>query len=394
MKPVGVLLLVSSLRFGGAEKHTIALANHLDPARFNVDVCWIKGESHLAAELDSQREIKASCLQARGKFDWSAIRRLAALIDERGIDIVACTNGYPLLYAFAAARLSTRKVRLVEVLHTTIVHGRKMRAALWLYRQLIRSCDLLVYVSHGQRAYWLARGMRARRDVVIQNGIDTNHFTDQSSAADKLALRARFGFAGDDYVIGLCAALRREKAHGDLLQGLIRLHRRGVPAKALLIGEGVERARIEQQVRELGLESCVAITGFQQDVRPFIAACDVMTLTSHRVETFSIAALESMSLGKPIVLTRIGGAEEQVIPGENGYLYEAGDIDALADRLHKLADRAGRERMGQRAALYVRERFTTEKMINAFNEELLRVAAHPADRGAAFAGNPDIKTVN
>src|SRR5207237_6523016 len=62
-----------------------------------------------------------------------------------------------------------------------------------------------------------------------------------------------FGFGPQDYVIGLCAALRPEKAHGDLLTAVAKLRARGVPAKALLIGDGPQRQGLEQTIRQLGL---------------------------------------------------------------------------------------------------------------------------------------------
>ena len=70
----------------------------------------------------------------------------------------------------------------------------------------------------------------------------------------------------------------------------------------LIIGEGPQRREIERQIAELELTGHAVIAGHRNDVRPYIACCDVMTLTSHNVETFSIAALESMALGKPLVL--------------------------------------------------------------------------------------------
>ena len=201
---------------------------------------------------------------------------------------------------------------------------------------MFRRCALVIYVSHKQREYWRARGLRVKRDIVIQNGIDADHFTDRSTAQQKAATRAEFGFAPSDFVIGICAGLRPEKAHGDLLQALRRLRDSGVPAKVLMIGDGPRRGAIERQIAELELTGHAVIAGHRNDVRPYIACCDVMTLTSHLVETFSIAALESMALGKPMVLTRIGGAEEQIRHGTNGFLYERGDVAALAHLLRRL----------------------------------------------------------
>jgi len=177
----------------------------------------------------------------------------------------------------------------------------------------------------------------------------------------------------DAYVIGICAVFRPEKAHGDLLQAVRRLRDAGVNARVLLIGDGPQRSVIEAEIARLQLGETAAITGFQQDVRPYIASCDVMVLASHAVETFSIAALESMSLGKPLVLTRIGGAAEQVTPGSNGFLFEPGDIDALTQHLTTLADKNLRERMGAQARKIVRDQFTLDKMAAAYDRELAQL---------------------
>jgi glycosyltransferase involved in cell wall biosynthesis len=107
-------------------------------------------------------------------------------------------------------------------------------------------------------------------------------------------------------------------------------------------------------------------------VRPYIACCDVMTLVSHS-ETFSLAALESMALGKPVVLTRTGGAEEQVRHGRNGFLFEPGDIETLAQQLRRLTAGTERLSMGAVAARDVRERFTIQHMVQRFTEELQKL---------------------
>jgi glycosyltransferase involved in cell wall biosynthesis len=218
---------------------------------------------------------------------------------------------------------------------------------------------------------------------VIHNGIDVSHFTDRYSMEEKLAFRQRAGFAPDDYVIGLCAALRPEKAHGDLLAALAQLRSQGVRAKALLIGDGSERARIEQKIRELALEGHVYITGLQSDVRPWIACADVMTLVSRAIETFSIAALESMSLGKPLVMSDIGGAAEQVVPGENGFLFAPGDVDSLRKHLTALASEPLRTRMGAAAAERVRRDYRVERMSAAFENAIADLTASQRAPGRA-----------
>jgi glycosyltransferase involved in cell wall biosynthesis len=370
----GVLVMLNSLLVGGAEKHAISLVNHLDANRFRVGLCTLKPDGNLAREIDSARLGSTFSLDIRSKLDWTAVNALARRIDEQQIDVIVCTNGYPLLYALLASRRARRPVRLVEVFHTTgFRQPLKSRLRMLLNRFVFRQCELVIYVSHKQREYWRAHGLRGKRDIVIQNGIDADHFTDRSTPQQKAATRAEFGFSPGDFVIGICAALRAEKAHGDLLRALKRLRDSGIHAKVLIIGEGPLRREIERQIAELKLTGHAVVAGQRNDVRPYIACCDVMTLTSHNVETFSIAALESMALGKPLVLTRIGGAEEQVRHGINGFLYEPGDIAALAHLLRRLTAATDRLSMGAVAARDVRERFTIQRMVDRFTEELLRV---------------------
>ncbi len=128
----------------------------------------------------------------------------------------------------------------------------------------------------------------------------------------------------------------------------------------------------------MGLARLVRITGFMEDVRPVIAACDAMALVSHHVETFSIAALEAMALGKPMIMSRVGGAEEQIADGENGFLYRRGDIAALAEALRRLHDPALRARMSMRARHVVVRRFSVAAMVTAY-ESLLSGMTAPRD---------------
>jgi glycosyltransferase involved in cell wall biosynthesis len=373
-------MMVNSTIVGGAEKHAISLVNHLDTARFRIGWCQLKPVGNLGGELDGARLDTTISLNVRSKLDWNAVKELARRIDQDEIDVIVCTNGYPLLYALLASRRTRRSVRLVEVFHTTgFKQPLKSRLRMLLNRFVFRQCELVIYVSHKQREYWRARGLRGKREIVIQNGIDAEYFTDRSSPQQRAATRAEFGFVPGDFVVGICAALRTEKAHGDLLRAVRRLRDSGVPAKALLIGDGPQRAEIERQIAELNLTGHAVIAGHRSDVRPYIACCDVMTLTSHAVETFSIAALESMALGKPVVLTRIGGAEEQVRHGSNGFLFEAGDVAALAHLLRRLTAATDRLSMGAVAARDVRERFTIQRMVERFTEELEKVTEVAGD---------------
>jgi L-malate glycosyltransferase len=116
----------------------------------------------------------------------------------------------------------------------------------------------------------------------------------------------------------------------------------------------------------------------QHDVRPYVAACDVMALCS-LTETFSLAALEAMAMGKPVIHSELGGAAEMIVPGRNGFLFPAGDTRALVQRLALLAERALRERMGNEARAVVKSLFSEKVMVDRYERLLLELCgARPA----------------
>jgi glycosyltransferase involved in cell wall biosynthesis len=387
-RPIHLLFLLTSAAVGGAEMHTISLLNQLDPVRFRLSLAYLHDEHQLIEKIDKNRVNGAVfCCHVIRNIDWTAARRLGAYVRDEEVDIVICANFYPLLYGWIARWLSGRRVHIVEVCHSIWSHLRSLKAKLQMlvYAPLLRITPMLVYVCENQRRHWRRRLIAARDDVVIHNCIDTNHFNNGYTAEEIAAFRAGYGMAESDYVVGLCAVMRPEKAHGDLLEAAALARQRGVNVKCLLIGDGRERAAIEARIAQLGLGEHVSITGLVSDVRLALAACDVLVFASHS-ETFSIAALESMAMGKPVVMTDVGGASEQVSPGENGYLFRLGDVFELAGYLARLADRGRRQQMGRRARSTVAEKFSLGVMVGAYERLFMELMGLPSPAAVTAHG--------
>ena len=108
------------------------------------------------------------------------------------------------------------------------------------------------------------------------------------------------------------------------------------------------------------------------DVRPFLAACDIVTLCS-LAEAFSLAALEAMAMGKPLVLSEVGGAAEMVEPGWNGLLFRARDSEAYVNCLARLSDLPSARRMGSNARRAVEECFSDTVMTDRYENLLVEL---------------------
>jgi glycosyltransferase involved in cell wall biosynthesis len=204
----------------------------------------------------------------------------------------------------------------------------------------------------------------SRRSEVIHNGVDIAQFC-ESQPCTREQTRRTLGIAASDYVIGIAALLRKEKNHLQLIEAVARLRQQGLPARALLIGDGEERHTIQIRARALNVCGAVTITGMQQDVRPYVCACDVMTLCSV-TETFSLAALEAMAMGKPVVLSDVGGASEMVVPRWNGMLFPVRDTDTYVERLAALSDPAISRHMGINARRLMERRFSASLMADRY----------------------------
>jgi glycosyltransferase involved in cell wall biosynthesis len=392
-RKISILFIVNTLEVGGAEKHVLSLLRGLDRERFHLSLVYLKDKGQLHAEFAAAGvDGDFQCAGVRHKSDLAAmvrgVSRIRSTLARQSVSIVVCTNLFSLLYGSLACALMPARVRprLVEVFHTTELRSFKQKLLMLAYRPLIAACDSVVFVCEAQRRYWQERGLAPRAATVIHNGVDVAYFREAGTVQERHALRRQYGFTESDYVIGICAAMRPEKAHGDLLRAIAMLKQQGIAARCLLIGDGIERERIEQEIDRLGLRADVQITGVLPDVRNAIAACDVMALVSHAVETFSIAALEAMALSKPMVMSAVGGAAEQIRQGENGILYPRGDIAALAAALAGLVDVERRTAMSIAARQTVVERFSLPAMIARYEQLFAELATSsaPVYRGRSY----------
>ena len=380
-----VIFVTGSLAHGGAERHAITVMNRLAERGHECHAVYVKDDRPDQADRVRLRDGGSlRCLGAGRYFDRRALASFAADISRIRPSAIVAANTYALMYASLALRFSRLRAPLVTTFHSTRLLGAKEQLQMAVYRLFFWSADCLVFVCETQRRYWLRRGVFSRRNEVIHNGVDTDEFRERSQSGERAMMRYALGYTDADYVIGLSALLRTEKNHVQLVDAVARLRNAGVPAKALMIGDGEMRRAIEARALDLKVERHIMITGLQRKVRPFIAACDVMALCSH-TEAFSLAAIEAMALRRPVVHSDVGGAAEMIIPGHNGFLFPAGDTGALVDKLAILADRAVSRRMGGNARAVVERRFSEKTMVDRYEQTLLELCGSRS--GARVAVN-------
>jgi glycosyltransferase involved in cell wall biosynthesis len=195
--------------------------------------------------------------------------------------------------------------------------------------------------------------------AVVPNGVDLDRFAASPLPAEP--------------VITVVANLRPVKRHDLFLRGLAVARRSRPDLRAVLVGEGPERERIERLAGDLGLADAVRLTGRVDDVRPFLRETRAVALTSER-EGLPNALLEAMAMGRLVVATEVGGVPELVRGGREGFLVAASPEDVATGLLRAVEPDPAAEEIA-RAARIRAESFGWPAVVRRTEDLYRRVAA-------------------
>lgn len=356
-----ILHLIESLEFGGAEKVVVTLANAMACAH-EVTVCCAKRTGELARELDSS--IRVHCLDAREGNDPRLPFRLAALVRREGAQVVHSHNWSLFIEAALGAGRAGALVHTVHgpyLSHASTWTGRLKRVLRHrVERRVASRFRRIATVSNAIASYVREEiGLPAERLVTVHNGIP-----DGVSAPDRSGRRTSTNGETVGFLsVGRLAAVKNQAL---LLRAFALVLRSQPRAHLLVVGDGPERATLTALIEELGLRGAVSLTGFRTDVPDLLAEADVFVLSSS-YEGISMALLEAMQAGLPVVATRVGGVPETVVDGETGLLVSAGDREGLAAAMLRLASSPElRAAMGQRGRLLQAREFSLRVMTERY----------------------------
>jgi len=218
---------------------------------------------------------------------------------------------------------------------------------------------------------------------LIPNGIDV----ERPASGDRARARAALALPPAIPVIGAIGNLYPVKGHTILLRAVAHLP---VPAHLVIAGRGEEEAALRREAAALGLGDRLHLLGFRDDVPDLLAAFDIYALPSFS-EGQSLALIEAMAAGRPIVATAVGGNPELLGAGEpTGLLVPPGEPAALAAALARLlAEPAAAERLGAAARARARAEFSLAVMLGRYRALYQeRLAARRGRRPAATGGAP------
>lgn len=351
--------VVNSLNPGGTERLVIEMSCTFQSI-FDVSVICLDRPGLWAAEL-RERGVPVHCLWRQPGLDLGMAWKLAAHCRTHDVRLIHAHQCTPWFYAALSRLIHTRPRLLLEE------HGRffpeiRNRARELVNRLLInRLTQSFVAVSQDIKSRLVEfEGVPSARIAVLYNGVRAEPLL---AGHERAALRAQLGFGPEAFIVGTVGRFDPIKNLPLLVRCLANVRREDTGIEGLLIGDGPEFAAISKQLASCSLADCVRLTGFRSDARTLVQCMDLFVLPSFSEGT-SVALLEAMAGGVPVIVTAVGGNPELVLDGATGWVVRSDDEAAMtAAIIAARRDRGRREAYARAARQRFAESFEFDAMI-------------------------------
>lgn len=394
-RPLKVLMLLTSLHGGGAERVAVQLHNQLDRRRFDVRTGLLRAAGPFLDQVDPERLLIAEDGERRFNYDGpnsaqytpgklmgaieGAPRAYRRMVAEFRPDVVmSFLKGTNLLTWLALMNLGPRRPKwiaregnnVLAVVREEAPNALVEQASLALTRTAYRRADAVLANSTAMAVGLAADlGLDGRKVRMINNPIDL-------AAIERAAAEPPPGGLPRSYILS-AGRLEYQKAHEVLIEayarsGIWRSH------ALVILGKGSKVEALHRLAAQLGVGEHVRFIGFVANPYAWMRGADLFVLPS-RWEGFPTVAAEAMACGTPVLLSDCDfGPRDIVVPGESGELVAPDDPEALAAAMKTLiAEPARRERLSA-AGLQRVERFAIHAMTERYGrlfEEFAPVAA-------------------
>ena len=325
---------------------------------YTVDVacCWADDDSALSPEAMKARRKMLDDLGCR-VIETASLRKIFNISElskaYKQLKHEVETNRYEIVHTQSPiggviCRLACRKAR--KLYGTKVIYaahgfhffkGAPLKNWLVFYnveKYCSKFTDLLITIN--QEDYKNAQKFKAKEVVYVPGaGVDTNKFVASPDGRDRI--RKELDIDDDTTVLLSVGELIPRKNHVEVLEALKQMKDAGrdYKIKYLIAGRGKIAQELQDKINELGLQDQVQMLGFRSDVADIFAASDIYVFPSHQ-EGLPVALMEAMSVGMPVVCSRIRGNVDLIEEGVGGYLFDSKDASTLVTALDRMMAKA------------------------------------------------------
>jgi len=355
-----ILHLSTSSGPGGAERMISTLTAALNRGQFRIIVGLFR-PGWLQAECETLG-VTTFVIPLAGRFYLQWFRACLRLLRKERVALIHAHEFSAIVCGWIVATVAG--VPVVATVHGKNYFWEKLRRRA-AYRLVSRQ-GTMVAVSQDLKRFICDRlGIAEKRVEVIYNGVaQAQTVTDEETQKCK----AEIGISGLYPVLGVVGSLYPVKGHRFLLEAMPEILRRWPQAVLLVIGRGELEFALKERAEQLAIGAHIHFLGMRQDVPRLLSVLDAFVLPSLS-EGLSLALLEAMASGKPVVATRVGGNPELIDHGRTGFLVQPEDAKDLAANLVKLLSDPGMmQEFGRQGAERVRQHFSMGQMVDRYRD--------------------------
>ncbi|MEM1189223.1 MAG: glycosyltransferase [Pseudomonadota bacterium] len=368
--PLNIVHVTFDMRIGGTEQVIRNLIEGSDPGEFTHRIFCIEepiGPWGIALQNEG---IALVSHQRRPAFDASVLRALRRYLRRTDADVVHCHQYTP--WAYGALAAFGLKTRVLFTEHGRFYPDRSSPKRRIVNPLLARLTDRITAISEATRAALVDfEFLRGDRIQVIYNGIRGLEVDARESAE----LRSKLGIPASAPVLGTIARFDPIKNHAMMLRAFRLVLDQHPDCRLILVGDGEERDNIEALVEDLGIGGSIVLPGYVPKPDMWLSVMDIFLLSSFSEGT-SMTLLEAMSLGKPCVVTSVGGNPEIVLDRQSGTVTPSDQAQPFAEAIAELLTNHGLQtRLGQGARERFNGHFTYEHLVEAYADVYARTCA-------------------
>lgn len=261
--------------------------------------------------------------------------------------------------------------------------------------RLINQASAIIAVSEAVRSGLIDYGVNGGKVRVIPNGVDADKMRDKDSLPSAASRPdSRLATHGEPKMsILLAGRLVPIKGIDTAIRAIGELRTRGINVELRVAGcapggDDAYSISLRELARTVRVEDRICWLGWRDDVYDLMVDSDVVIMPSRGPEGFGMSALEAMALGRPVIVSNVGGLPELVSDGITGLLVPPNDASSLANALETLADPELRRTIGTNAENLVRTEFTLEKQAGKIMGTIVLLAG---ESHATPSGSPQEK---
>ena len=297
-----------------------------------------------------------------------AIKNFRQIIEQFKPDIVHVNGGADLFIAIWAYPRK-RPFKIVRT-HHAIKSVSDDFYHRWIYKQVANN----IYVSRSAMELSTSSGLNFEHHEVIENGIDLEKYV---PAEKDQALLTDLNLNEGVLTFGSCAGTGHYKRVDVMIRAAKQLNDQGVSNfRVLALGDQGSGSKLQALADELGVEN-FNYCGFSKEPERYVSIFDVGFVLSDSIETISFAAREMMAMGKPLISSSFSGLKENVVDGENGLLTEPGNVEEVANAMHRFItmESTQRQAFASAARQFAEQRFDIKRQ-QQLHADLYNKTAH------------------